>query len=410
VHRKDNQAGQERLSQEGQLPERAAMVRRERLVRLTGAALIAVVLVATVEIAAFFYTTYLAKGYGILFFLPHITEDYATYAARVNSRLGWPSPQALQAQGGDVAGKGLSPGSEPKKIGQENPISAYGDSFTAGFGVEPEHTWSKVLGEMLGCSIANYGVPGYGTDQSYLRFHDNNRDAAKIVLLGHLSENIQRNVNQLRNFLIPSSQCQTKPRFVLDAAGHLQLVPIPQLSAENYEHFIKNPERFLKHDYFSPGGQSGAQKLEFPYTWSILKAYKFFYDRYILGYNSYLQFYLPEHPSQAFPLTMAIIKQWHQEAQKRGKHPILLIFPTNEDFRVYQRDGKFAYEPLLHELTKAHIEYIDLGTELLKRLGDKPYMDIFSGEKYFHFNEEGNRLVAQIIFDYFIANRYVARR
>jgi hypothetical protein len=155
-----------------------------------------------------------------------------------------------------------------------------------------------------------------------------------------------------------------------------------------------------------PGGPSGAQKLEFPYTWSILKAYNFFYNRYILGYKSYLQFYKPDHPSQAFPLTMAIINQFIHEAKDRGKHPIILIFPTDEDFRVYQKNKQFVYQPLIKKLEKEQIEYIDLGSELIKRLGSRNYMNIFSGGKYFHFNKEGNRLVAQIIYDYFTAKNY----
>jgi hypothetical protein len=78
-------------------------MRREGLVRLTGTAIIIGVIAAAVELAAFLYTTYLAQNFGILFFVPHITEDYATYAARVNPRLGWPSPQALQQQQDDIA-------------------------------------------------------------------------------------------------------------------------------------------------------------------------------------------------------------------------------------------------------------------------------------------------------------------
>ncbi len=378
---------------------------RNRLVSFTGAAIIALVVIATVEIAAFFYTTYLAQKYGIIFYLPHITEDYATYSARVNPLLGWPSPLAIQKQHDDITGTATA-ASGSKTFNQEIPISAYGDSFTAGFGVEPEYTWSSVLGKMLGCRIVNYGVPGYGTDQSYLRFHYNTQDKARIVLFGQLSENIQRNANQLRNFLAPIYQCQTKPRFILDKEGQLQLVPMPQLSPENYDDIIKNPERFLNNDYFVPGGLSGAQKLEFPYIWSIVKAYKFFYNRYVLGYKSYLQFYQPDHPSQAFPLTMAIINQFIHEAKNRGKHPIILIFPTDEDFRVYNQNNKFVYQPLIQGLKKENIEYIDLGSELLKRLGGKNYMEIFSGEKYFHFNEEGNRLVAQIIYDYFTDRNY----
>ncbi len=379
---------------------------RDRLVRLTGTALIIVAVAAALELAAFLYTTYLAKNFGILFFVPHITEDYPAYAARVNPRLGWPSPQTLKQEIEEIARQQAALQPDPAISPPPLPLSAYGDSFTAGFGVEPRETWSRVLGARLGTFIANYGVPGYGSDQAYLRFQDNPRDPAQIVFFGFLSENIQRNVNQLRNFLIPSSQCQTKPRFLLNEAGRLQLEPLPPLTAANYQDFIKRPEDFLKHDYFAPGGPSGAQRLSFPYTWSILRAHRFFYDRWILGYKSYLQFYAPGHPSRALPLTVALLKQWHDEAQQQGRHPLVLIFPTNEDFRVYQQQGKFVYEPLLSELSNHRIEYIDLGTEMRRRLGGRHYMDIFSGDKYFHFNKEGNKMVADIIYDYFISQKY----
>ena len=46
---------------------------------------------------------------------------------------------------------------------------------------------------------------------------------------------------------------------------------------------------------------------------------------------------------------------------------MVLIFPTDEDFRVY--NGKFVYDPLVQVLKKEHIEYVDLGSELLQRLG-----------------------------------------
>lgn len=373
---------------------------RHRLVTFTGVALIVFAVFGTLEIAAFFYTTYLAKRYGIIFYLPDtITEDYASYSDRVHPLLGWPSQQAVQEQHDRIM-RARSLASDTDRLTGTSFLSAYGDSFTAGFGVEPEETWSTVLGNLLGCRIENYGVPGYGTDQSYLRFHYNTDDGADIVFFGHLSENIQRNVNQLRNFLAPIDQCQTKPRFILQE-GRLQYVPLPQLTAENYDKFIQHPERFLSHDYFDPGGPSGAQKLEFPYTWSIVKAYRFFYNRYVLGYKSYLQFYQPGHPSKAFPLTLAIIKQFIREAEDRHKHPILLIFPTDEDFRFYNKNHKFVYQPLIHELKKAHIDYIDLGSEIVKRWDAKNYMDLFLGEKYFHFNKEGNKLIAQIIYDYF---------
>jgi len=361
----------------------------QRRVKYVGIFIICIVVIGSVELLAYFYTSYLAKNFGILFYTPHITESYATYKERHHARLGWPSPQALHGEHHE----------------ENAPISAYGDSFTAGYGVPAADTWSNVLGRMLGCAIANYGVPGYGTDQAYLRFHNNTRDHAKILLFGHLSENIQRNVNQLRNFLVPHPQCQTKPRFVLDGQGRLQLVPVPELSAADYERLIDDPKLFFKEDFFVPGGPSGAQKIQFPYTWSILKAHKFFYNRYVLGYKSYLQFYQPDHESKAFWLTLAIIKKFYAEAKKRGKYPLVLIFPTHEDFFYYKKNKKMVYQPLVKKLKQEDIEFIDVGQGIIARLGDRNPLELFSKERYYHFNKEGYKLAAQVIYEYFVAKK-----
>ncbi len=370
---------------------------QKRLVKYVGVAIIIGLVFIAAEIGAYFYTTYLAKNFGILFYTPHITDSYSTYKKRLNPLLGWPSSQAIQEQ----------------RQARQAPISAYGDSFTAGYGVPPEDTWSNILGRMLGCTIANYGVPGYGTDQAFLRFQSNPPDGSKIVLFGHLSENIQRNVNQLRNFLVPNQQCQTKPRFVLDDQGKLKLVPVPHVSAADYDKFINNPDLFVKDDYFLPGGPSGAQKLKFPYTLSIIKAYKFFYNRYVLGYKSYLQFYRKDHSSKAFWITIALINKFCAETKKRGKHFIVLIFPTHEDFFYYKKNKKFVYQPLIEEFKKANIAFVDIGYEINKRWGDRNPLELFSKQRYYHFNEEGNKLIAQIVYEYFVAqnlcNRFLTK-
>jgi SGNH hydrolase-like domain, acetyltransferase AlgX len=42
---------------------------------------------------------------------------------------------------------------------------AVGDSFTFGMGVEHEQTWVTRLAQLIGCDIANLGVPGWGPQQ-----------------------------------------------------------------------------------------------------------------------------------------------------------------------------------------------------------------------------------------------------
>src|SRR5258708_4118046 len=81
-----------------------------------------------------------------------------------------------------------------------------GDSFTHGDGVGMEDTWQRVLERRRAdLDVVNLGVPGYGTDQAYLRWH---RDGARLnphfTLLGIWPENICRNLNVLRFFLQPA--------------------------------------------------------------------------------------------------------------------------------------------------------------------------------------------------------------
>ncbi|GIT20257.1 MAG: hypothetical protein CM1200mP39_30630 [Dehalococcoidia bacterium] len=50
----------------------------------------------------------------------------------------------------------------------------------------------------VGCSVANYGVPGFGIDQALMRFEDTAYDTAGTVVLSFFSEDIARHVT--RNF------------------------------------------------------------------------------------------------------------------------------------------------------------------------------------------------------------------
>jgi hypothetical protein len=55
--------------------------------------------------------------------------------------------------------------------------------------------------------------------------------------------------------------------------GQLKLVPLPNLTKEQCYTLRTHPERILRHEYFLPGGPSGYQRMQFPYTWQLLKAF-----------------------------------------------------------------------------------------------------------------------------------------
>jgi lysophospholipase L1-like esterase len=369
-------------------------MRRHRLFTLG----LIVAFLAFLEAGSYGVGRYLTVSKGI-FYAPHVKETYGDYITRLDPWLGWPSHTAYRGPLLDAAGSRQVP-AFPDPARQPPCVSLYGDSFTWGEDVDHEHAWGNVLARLLKCRVANYGVAGYGADQAYLRFHLKKDDPARIVIFGFLSENITRHVGQFRNLAAPTPQFQIKPRFILNGRGELQLIPIPFLSSWDYPEFIQHPERFLNHEYFLPGGPSGVQRLTFPYTLSLLNTYKRFYIRaFFTGEPRYAEFYRPHHSSRALGVTLKIIESFYQEARAQGRHPIVVIFPTGYDLQYYVKKQVWVYEPVIEQLKARQVDFINLGQELLPYLqGGSPcrlFINDFCGG---HFNDEGNRLVAEIVY------------
>jgi hypothetical protein len=373
----------------------------KRSVRWAGSILIILAVLAVGEIMAGLLSHMIARTTGIPFYLPHVTESYQDYQARLNPSLGWPSSDISKRRRNfyDVSGSRLIPAfPDPNR----NPacVSLYGDSFAEAEGVNHEHAWSNVLSRLLSCRVANYGVGGYGSDQAYLRYLGNSGDRARVVILTYVAENIQRNVNQFRNLMGPTPQCITKPRFLLDAEGQLTLVPVPPLTAEEYVAMAQNPENFFDHDYFVPGGLAGYQKASFPHLWRILQTYNILLKRVVSNFQPYQELYQPGHPSQALEVTAAIIKAFCRTARERGQKPLVLIIPTVAEIFLYLRHRGWLYQPLLPGLADGNVEYIDMGPKIMQYLDGADPKTIYAPEIQFHFNEAGNRLLAHTVFNY----------
>ena len=88
-------------------------------------------------------------------------------------------------------------------------IAAFGDSFTERSGIQ------KLALEREGLEVVNFGVGGYGLDQSYLRYlRDGATSDFDIVLIGFMTENSNRNLNVFRHFYLPfRGAIFSKPRF-----------------------------------------------------------------------------------------------------------------------------------------------------------------------------------------------------
>ena len=365
-----------------------------RSIRIVGTIIIILIILSLIEVMAYIESKYLVS-YCIGFTPLTITDSYESYSRRYNPRLGWLSPQERV----DTSGSRYIPAfMDPKQ--DRACVALYGDSFTEGFGVDDEHAWSNVLSLLLHCRVANYGVSGYGTDQAFLRFMDNRQTQARVVILGFLSDNLMRNVNQLRNLISNTTSCALKPRFILDEQGRLTLVPIPHLTKKQFADLKDHPERVLRHEFFLPGGQSGYHKQKFPYTWGIIKSFPILFRNMVLHQGTYYSLYQRGHSSKALEVTGAIMEKFCQEAQNRGQHPLVLIMPTHVDLANYRRTGKWVYQPLLDLLAAKKIEFLDVGPGFYQYLGNDKLETLYDPNTQYHLNEKGNWLLAKIVYDY----------
>jgi hypothetical protein len=368
---------------------------KKQPIRWLGSLAIIFVAIASCELLAFLATFVLIQE-NLIYSPKQITESYESYQQRFLPALGWPSPNNPERK--DASGSRRVPAfPDPNRTPPR--ISLYGDSFTEGWGVDNEHAWSNILSILLNCRVSNFGVAGYGTDQAYLRFLQNTQDPAKVVVLGVFTENIKRNVNQLRNLISPVQYCQTKPRFIVNNQGQLTLVPIPPLSKSEYYEMLHNPGRFFHHEYFLPDGPSGRQMANFPYLWMMFKAAHFLLKNQGRG-DITKDFYQPGHPSHGLKIMTAIIKGFYHSAQNKGKRPLIMIIPTQYDIKDYQYYQTWNYQPLLDNLTASCLEYVDTGPEISRYLKGADPRTLYPSNLADHLSREGNRLLAQILYDY----------
>jgi hypothetical protein len=279
--------------------------------------------------------------------------------------------------------------------------SAYGDSFVWGDDIPLADGWIEQLSLRMGCRVSNYGVSGYGTDQAYLRFRRTTSDDAAVALLGIFPENIMRNVNQYRGFMGMSwGPLALKGRFFLNAAGHLEWTPRPQLGPELFLALHRAPAQVVPREHFLPDTHDGPVTLQLPITWTLVRmALTPRLREALIGRPVWSDFYAPDHASGALALTIALAEAFAQEAERRGKRALIIVLPSASSFRGQAVYGEFEYTALLNGLANKHIEVLDLGAALLDALGRRSYCTLYSDASGCkgHYGRDGGGLVAEVV-------------
>ena len=363
--------------------------------------IIVLVLAAIAELGAFLAGSFLQRKY-MMYAEPAAQRSarissYADYLRLRDPRLGWPFPVEFGGDFYDASGARYSAAFRDPAL-HANGVAVFGDSYAAGSEVDDERSWGNQLALLLGSRVGIFGVPGYGTDQAFLRFLSMDRDPSRVVILTHLSEDITRNLTRNWDLFTGMGYYGLKPRFVLDAGGALREVPLPRLTESEYLRSVGSAAPFmaLEHENFQPGGPAGVTRLEFPYSLSVLRNLFGYQVRALFARRpGYAEFYEKGHPLGGLEITAKILEAFQAQARERGQRPLVLLLATRHDLAYARKTGTWTYAPLVEELRRAGVDHLDFGPPLLAHIGARDVRAFF--KPLGHYNEEVSRLLAEAV-------------
>lgn len=260
-----------------------------------------------------------------------------------------------------------------------------GDSFTFGYGVDNDHTWSSLLSSIVpDIETINMGQGGYGLDQSYLWYmRDGVQLQHDVLVLAFITEDIPRMaVNQFLSY--------PKPRlYVQNGKIIKQNVPVPR------------PGFLVK--YLPRYEPLIAQLSIMQLTGTLLEKLK--------GNASEIESVLA--PQEIIELTLSIFSTLYSFNKKFDRTVLLIHLPMEKEYK---------YSPKLDALrTFLHLQakkngwfYFDL-IEDFRNLNSASIPELFIQkdlpdfiDSRGHYTEKGNRYIAGLIVEKIASNSSIA--
>jgi hypothetical protein len=259
-------------------------------------------------------------------------------ARHFDAELGWTTPYGTRF------------GERPRGVDRGRPlVAAFGDSFTHGDEVEDGETWAEALAQSLGGDVFNFGVGGYGMDQTLLRFErDGPRRPTPIAIFAFISGDLERCYWRYWKFHSPESPfTMTKPRLVLKSDS-LELLPNPVRTPQALQAGVQDVafvERLSREDpSFNPYGLPPIHR---PYLWLLAQP---------SVWRGALAAIRPRNiwsEPGAVRLAEQILLRFAQVARERGARPVIVQLPLHSEMVQQLERGN---EPLVTAETRAICE------------------------------------------------------
>ena len=257
--------------------------------------------------------------------------------------------------------------------GHECAVS-FGDSFTFGEEVQQSETWEDQASSILSCKISNYGVGGFGLDQTVL-LYEGLAPKSELVLVGLYPEMMKRNVAASWIFYGSLKDKPLKPYFTIDTQSKaLQQIPMPDSDA------IEKLKAYHREDlYFQ------AYDIKFPYSLHAIKA-PLIRARQILAKRiDFLR------DSKVNEIQLGLLNRFRASIHQNQAKPAFIVFPSHPEIIK----GQFIYlgQLLADKALTPEDCIINPGPELHHALKNNQKIFAPAG----HFNQLGNLIVANVV-------------
>ncbi len=332
---------------------------------------------------------------------------------KINAALGWENKPNFRAEWFDRSlnkqrkisynKQGIRNDSEYSLVPQDHitRILAFGNSFTQGAEVNNEEVWTAQLSTLhSSIEVLNFGVVGYGLDQSYLRYKEEGvRFNPDIVFICFLTENINRHVNVFRPFYVQSpGMPASKPRFILEE-GNLKLCENPLSTPSDYRELLDNEKSALKklgeNDFFY---QQHYHRGRFDFLPSV-RFFKILHWNFIEvpSDERIIKNGIYNTEAEAFRITLKIFELFYNDVESEKALPVILIFPKKKDIYQYRKNNIKSYVPLIEFFKSNDLRFVDL-MHAFEKFGHSYDTDDIFGKV--HYSPAGNRMVAEYLLQY----------
>lgn len=266
-------------------------------------------------------------------------------------------------------------------------IAVLGDSFTWGYGVEQDENFAAVLEQRFAIEgqpveVINFGLTGYGTDQSYLIYQEiAHAYDPDIVILAFYENDVLEVANE-RMYGYP------KPYYRLDEAGQLTLTNIP----------LPEPDDWLatREHGLSPLGVPGTLKNRLYSTFQTIHLVRFLLGKLRVATES-KDIY--NQDAEVWSRMQALITALHDDVTADGAELVILYIPTRWEI-LRTAPWAFEFDRMTDFLTAdlPGVTIID-PRDALRASPDVPPAGLYFEFNGGHWAAPGHALVGNLLYD-----------